>query len=242
MSTLLLRLASPLQSWGVDSKFNRRETEKFPTKSGVIGMMAAALGRKRDEGIDDLRKLRFGVRIDQEGSLMRDFHMVHEEAFWRKGEVKYSHLTNRYYLSDAIFLVGLEGEPNFLQCLEQAIRNPVFPLFLGRRSCPPEGKLSLGIREGLDLLTALQNEPWIGQEHAGRWQASVISLQIVTDATSIDRESYFQRDDPVAFHHDHRQFAFRSVLNQQSCPVLNPFSRLKEEVLNTDHDPFNELD
>ena len=67
MGTLLLRLAAPLQSWGEDSKFETRRTRREPTKSGVIGLLAAALGRRRDEPLDDLRGLRFAVRVDQEG-------------------------------------------------------------------------------------------------------------------------------------------------------------------------------
>lgn len=49
MATLLLRLAAPLQAWGADSKFETRKTGREPTKSGVIGLLAAALGLRRDE-------------------------------------------------------------------------------------------------------------------------------------------------------------------------------------------------
>ena len=49
MATLLLRLAAPLQSWGMDSKFETRKTNREPTKSGVVGLLAAALGIRRDE-------------------------------------------------------------------------------------------------------------------------------------------------------------------------------------------------
>ena len=74
MSTLLMRLAAPLQSWGVDAKFDRRGTERTPTKSGVIGLVAASLGRRRNENVMDLQTLRFGVRVDREGVLLRDYH------------------------------------------------------------------------------------------------------------------------------------------------------------------------
>ena len=74
MSTLLLRLKGPMQSWGVSSKFDTRTTERAPSKSAIIGMLACALGRRRNESIDDLNALRFGVRIDDEGKLMRDYH------------------------------------------------------------------------------------------------------------------------------------------------------------------------
>ena len=78
MSTLLLRLAGPLQSWGTDSKFDVRRTGREPSKSGVIGMVAAALGiqREEDERIRELAGLRFGVRADREGKLLRDYQTV----------------------------------------------------------------------------------------------------------------------------------------------------------------------
>ena len=67
MATLLLRLAAPLQSWGSDSKFETRKTDREPTKSGVVGLLAAALGLRRDdtEGLARLNGLRFAVRADQ---------------------------------------------------------------------------------------------------------------------------------------------------------------------------------
>ena len=69
MSTLLLRLAGPLQAWGYESKFEKRRTGREPTKSAVVGMLAAALGRRRDESVEDLCSLNFGVRVEEEGQL-----------------------------------------------------------------------------------------------------------------------------------------------------------------------------
>ena len=67
MATLLLRLAAPLQSWGMDSKFETRKTNREPTKSGIIGLLSAALGLRRDETekIEKLNQLRFAVRVDR---------------------------------------------------------------------------------------------------------------------------------------------------------------------------------
>ena len=103
MSTLLLRLAAPIQAWGSDSRFEVRRTGREPTKSGVIGLLAAALGRSRADNLEDLCQLRFGVRVDQEGQLLRDFHTAHPEN-------KHPYVTQRYYLCDAAFLVGLESD------------------------------------------------------------------------------------------------------------------------------------
>ena len=77
MSLLLLRLAGPLQSWGSASRFARRDTEREPTKSGVLGLLAAAQGRRRTDSIEDLLDLTFGVRVDQPGAVLQDFHTAH---------------------------------------------------------------------------------------------------------------------------------------------------------------------
>ena len=123
MSTLLLRFAAPLQAWGTESKYDIRKTDREPSKSGIVGFLAAALGRKRDESVEDLNALRVGVRADQEGEIIQDFHMVHKDE-------KTSYLTRRYYLSDAVFVVGVESEDDsVLQKLVDAVKNPVFPLF-----------------------------------------------------------------------------------------------------------------
>lgn len=135
MATLLLRLAAPLQSWGSDSKFETRKTDREPTKSGVVGLLAAALGLRRDdtEGLARLNGLRFAVRADQEGSLLVDFHTAKSRDT--------SYVTYRHYLQDAVFLAGLESEDEaLLRELEAALRHPVYPLYLGRRSCPPSGR------------------------------------------------------------------------------------------------------
>jgi CRISPR-associated protein Cas5/CasD subtype I-E len=75
-AVLVLRLAGPLQSWGLRSSFNRRETNAEPTKSGVLGLLAAAAGMSREDPLDDLIPLRLGVRVDQTGTLLRDYHTL----------------------------------------------------------------------------------------------------------------------------------------------------------------------
>ena len=84
MSTLLLRLAAPLQAWGTDSKFEVRRTNREPSKSGVIGLLAAALGLRRDADLSKLSALRFGVRVDRNGEVIKDFHMAKAEKTIRQ--------------------------------------------------------------------------------------------------------------------------------------------------------------
>lgn len=231
MSTLLMRLAAPMQSWGVD-KFERRGTERTPTKSGVIGMVAAALGRQRNEKIDDLRALHFGIRVDREGTLLRDFHTAKSQ--------KSAYVTVRYYLSDAIFLVGLEGEDAFLEQIEHALHHPAFPLFLGRRSCPPEGKLSLGIRTEKKLLQSLQEEPWLSDWSKIKDDAEVL-LHIITDVGNGTVNGYLQHDLPISFDQTHREYGFRRVSGSNSIILSNPLSQYTVSKDSTDHDPMLEL-
>ena len=119
MATLLLRLAAPLQSWGADSKFETRKTNREPTKSGVIGLLAAALGLRRDESeaLTRLTGLRFGVRVEREGQLLVDYHTAKTQ------DQKTSYVTYRHYLQDAVFLAGIESEDTaLLQQLQQALK------------------------------------------------------------------------------------------------------------------------
>ena len=242
MATLLLRLAAPLQSWGADSKFEIRKTEREPTKSGVVGLLAAALGLRRDDtaGLQPLCGLRFGVRVDREGSLLTDFHTAGNptpqqvRAARRKGKAPDApYVTRRNYLADAVFLVGLESEDrSLLEQLQWALSHPVYPLFLGRRSCPPTLPLCLGIRPG-SLLDALRAEPSL----APAWQRKPqTQTRIVADAGPSEAGAVPRRDLPLSFSPIHRQFGYRPV---QELPVALPTAVPAEEE--TTHDPFAEL-
>lgn len=228
MATLLLRLAAPLQAWGAESKFEMRRTQGYPTKSGVIGMIAAALGYARDASLEELNALRFGIRIDWEGTYLRDYHTAHGK------KDKDSYITNRFYLADAVFLVGLESSDlAYLQKIQTALQTPVFPLFLGRRSCPPTMPLQLGIRE-TDLMTALRHEPWLLAE----WRQKNVtdeerSLRIITDTDNIEGAVHV-RDQAVSFCPMHRMHTWRYVQEQG-------YYMMSHEKTKSEHDAFAEL-
>lgn len=213
MSTLLLRLAGPMQSWGTDSKFDVRRTGREPSKSGVIGLVAAALGIRRQdrEGLNKLLSLRFGVRVDREGSMMRDFQTA-------KGKSDY--VTYRYYLADAVFVAGLESEDTeLLQQIGRAIEAPAFPLYLGRRSCPPVGRVFLGIYD----------KPL---EETLRETAPSDSTRLVLDAVE-GEPGGLVRDVPLSFDPAWREYTYRRVTEKF----------LRESVrFPTEHDPMAELE
>lgn len=236
MATLLLRLAAPLQSWGIDSKFEMRKTNREPTKSGVIGLLAAALGLRRDasEAMRELNRLRFGVRVDQEGSLLTDFHTAGNLGSAEKaaGQRAKNYITWRHYLADAIFLVGLESEDDaWLEQLSMAVQTPQFPLFLGRRSCPPSQPIYIGIRP-TGLEETLRTEPLL----IPAWHTPPRRrVRMVLDADAQESDAARRRDQPISFSPLQRQFGYRAV---KECMCLLPSDPILDE---TQHDPFIEL-
>ena len=219
MSTLLLRFAGPLQAWGADSRFDVRRTNREPTKSGVIGLIASALGLRRDAPLDELNRLRFGVRVDREGVLLRDLHTVRKDK-------NTSYMTTRYYLSDAVFLIGLYSDDEALmQRLEHAVRNPAHPLFLGRRSCPPEGRVCLGLRQ-MPLEEALKSEPSLIPPKPSKPDEPQRARIVLDDPRGTARLN----DLPVSFSPYNRQYAYRAARE-----MWNAFPS------NDAHDPMLEL-
>lgn len=210
MSVLLLRLAGPMQSWGDSARFVRRTTRREPTKSGVVGLLAAALGRGREEPVDDLVQLEMGVRADQPGTLLRDFQTERSLS----GD-KVMPLSQRYYLQDAAFLVALAGPGEFLARLDRALRAPRWPLYLGRRSCPASAPVTLGVRDEYgDVREALRSEPWIAADWYRERNADLTSLEVVFDARD-DEACESRADVPLSFSITGRRYACRPVVTMR---------------------------
>lgn len=213
-AVLLLRLAGPMQSWGSSARFARRSTENAPTKSGVLGLLASAEGRPRAADLSDLAALRFGVRIDQPGSRLRDFHTAHHADTGKSMP-----LSERFYLSDAVFVAGVEGDPGLLYRLYEAICAPRFLPFLGRRSCPPSRPLDLGPPLPGDLETALRTAPWQAscryRRHTRRHPGP---LDLLVDCPPGDVPHLSLRDTPVSFDPRHRQYALRGIIAGHADP------------------------
>ncbi len=162
--TLLIWLQAPMQSWGTTSRFDERDTQLEPSKSGVIGILCAALGRDRSESIEDLANLKMGVRVISEGFLMKDYQTA-QGVYQANSKVdkKRTVISPRYYLADASFLVGFEStDHDLLTKIHAALKNPVWFLYLGRKSFVPS--MPLFIKEGIvnkplrDSLIGFQTE------------------------------------------------------------------------------------
>ncbi|XBH21560.1 type I-E CRISPR-associated protein Cas5/CasD [Jonesiaceae bacterium BS-20] len=238
MSTLLLRFVAPLQAWGTSSRFTSRQTDRYPSKSGIVGLLAAAQGRRRVESIEDLAALKVGVRIDQPGSLLRDFQTA------RSADSRTSMpLSGRFYLQDAVFVAAVEGEKTLLQALYSALQSPIFPVYFGRKSCVPAAPLLIDLVDQ-PLLEGLKAVPWQASKRYQRTRKRPQErLEIVIDAIGDPDE--FTPDFPVSFDSTQRQYALRPVHfsevlidNPMNKVVAAPVSRLGV----VDHDPMGGLE
>ncbi|MGW1817368.1 type I-E CRISPR-associated protein Cas5/CasD [Streptomyces sp. NPDC002125] len=236
MSVLSLRLAGPLQSWGASARFTRRTTESAPTKSAVIGLLAAAAGIERgdDASLEPLAALRFGVRIDQPGSRVRDFQTAHHGV-----SGKSMPLSERFYLADAVFVAAVEGDATLLSGLHAALRNPVYPPFLGRRSCPPAQPVDLGLHDGAaSLMEVLGEVPWQASTWYRRQQSEQTDVELTVLREACGDEGEFAdtlRDQPVSYAAEHRRHSLRTVVSDTVRVPRLPGGRLPR------HDPFDAL-
>lgn len=205
MNTLLLRFCAPMQSWGTQSRFTVRDTGYEPSKSGVLGLLCAALGidREDDDGLQPLTPLRMGVRVDREGALRMDYHTA-KDVRMANGKTKNTELSSRYYLADAAFLVGLESDDlPLLERIQAALQNPRWALFLGRKAFVPGEPVWLedGLRKGEDLTTTLEKYPPLRPPEKDK-------LRLVLEDQS---GSIIRSDQPFSFSRERRKFAPRRV-------------------------------
>lgn len=156
---LLLWLEAPLQSWGHDSRFGRRDSLDFPTKSGVLGLLCCARGAGGEErdwlatwADLDMQVVGYMPQDKRSQPLLRDFQMVgsgyDDQDPWqtlfipktsdgKKAVGGGTKMTYRYYLQDMAFAVALQVPIVQLEAISEALRNPVWDLYLGRKNCVP---------------------------------------------------------------------------------------------------------
>lgn len=233
MKTIVLKFSGPLQSWGIGSHFETRDTARYPTKSAIVGLIGGALGYSRDETVrlQRLNELSFGIRIEQKGALLKDYHIARS--------ANQTYVTNRYYLQDAVFLAMLSHEDSrWIDTVAKALVYPVFPLYMGRRSTPVDSDFFQGVIEE-DLLSVIKSYNW----RASRWYQKKLSqegtldrvtLDAYVDASLLDDDSppMYQRDKMKSFDLMDRKHGFRPMKSMQieiQIPVMNK---------DTEHDAF----
>jgi len=228
MSTLVLRLAGPMQSWGTRSRFRQRDTEREPTKSGLLGLFSAALGRDRSEPIADLQQLTIGVRVNHEGTVKREFQTAMGVAQADGGVSNQPQLVTRYFLEDADFSVAVHGDTGTLSAVYHALYSPVWPLFLGRKSYVPSEPLvdSSSMWDTDDIEDVLRQVPLpvrrSRQVGAGQRMRQMVRLVLPDDGSSGE----VRQDEPRSFVLGAREYGVRFVRT-----IFEPLESFpKEEV------------
>lgn len=207
---------SPMQSWGASSKFQRRETDSWPTKSAIIGILCAALGYDKyatdeAEKVSSLSALTFSVfRLPKTHPALRlsDYHTI-GGGYDKKNPAEVLHiprrasgapidnavLTRRTYLTDARFIPVLQGDREVLEKAAAALLDPVWGVWFGRKTCIPAMPLS-------PVLAASPREAVAGLlERLGKDPSDVDSLEGLTE--SAGPGTWYQADQPVSFGRHH---------------------------------------
>ncbi len=202
-NTLFLRLSGPMQSWGERARWSVRDTAPEPTKSGVVGLLACALGLNADADLRVLSEnVRIGIRCDRPGTRLMDYHTVgggYDEPMllMADGKPKYIPNTNpklphtepthRAYLCDASFFVAIQSDDETIARLAEAVQDPVWIFFLGRKSCPPSEPVFAGVGDFATLEDALrQNLPVADKPSI---------LRAVLECKSTDQDAVRRRDE-----------------------------------------------
>ncbi|GAA2998529.1 type I-E CRISPR-associated protein Cas5/CasD [Actinokineospora diospyrosa] len=200
-----------MQSWGTRSHGVDRDTALEPSKSGVVGLLAAALGieREDDNAIAELAALRLGVRVDREGVVERDYHVT-QNVPTTDGTGHRTVVSERFYLANALFLVALEGPREQLTRVAAAVRDPRYPVYFGRKAFVPArpllhkdatslpGTVEQVLAEHAQLVATRANEP--------------TRVRIVVDCSPSDPRAELRHDHPVSFTQGHRRHRTRTVL------------------------------
>lgn len=215
-SYLAIRLMGPLQSWGFDSQYNRRNTGLMPTKSAIAGICCAALGWSRGSTEEQEFLVKFGevkmtaIAIPRNGvkkelpvRRLQDYHTV-QNTKTADGKNKDCHITHRQYLSDASFGVILEGSSSQLKQIADALGNPVWGIWLGRKTCIPSAPVLAGLQDNRDdalrlLIGDKTLESFTRQEEVENFADGRDSLP----------------DAPVSFATERRLFSPRRVKTEQ---------------------------
>lgn len=163
-----MRIAGPLQSWGVSSKHHEKQINSHPTKSGIIGMIACCMGIERNEDIHHLI-LPMGIGVIEHGKIIETLQTIgggysplaplKNGVAKADGEINdWAILTTRYYLCDADFLVAIKSNnKDMLECIKYALENPFWIPFLGRKSCLPSAPLFFDLIDSDDIEESLVN-------------------------------------------------------------------------------------
>ena len=221
-SLILLRLEGMLQAWGDHAKWDVRDSGDFPSKSGVVGLLACAMGLMRGSSeIADLSaNLHIAVRADRPGVRMLDFQTVqgHPRLATADNGLRAPDnstiVSPRWYLQDASFLVAIQTTTAWTERITAALRKPVWPVYLGRKNCVPS-------RPILECVTKEYSEPMDAIMHypvAERQSDNVKPRVLYYESETIQSGagSYTRADDRISGGRDFKlRQVYRGVIDQE---------------------------
>jgi len=230
-SYLALLLDAPMQSWGFESQFQRRTTGLHPTKSGVIGMICAALGLAKGSTEEQatlpilvgLKMTSITIqrtRTNPWSGEAEELAVVRLEDFQtiigtRRASGSMNPdpvVTRRQYLLDARFGVILKGDHELLERVAGALQNPHWGVWFGRKSCIPAAPVFVGLSESVE-------EAWSAVLRTCRLDEGLgfKSFAVVTEVDRFDEGTDSLRDQPLSFGDgkssgtDERRFSVRRI-------------------------------
>ena len=215
---LALLLDGPMQSWGFASRFTRRTTALHPTKSGVVGLLAAAMGVDK-HGPDEAEQIKKLAALgcttitlpkkhgERELPMLRlnDYHTIgggYDKKTERmkkpraaSGDTLETVLSERHYLLDARFGVLLEGDRDCLEQIAEKLRNPTWGVWLGRKCCIPASPLMVGVAGTRDAAWKLLLKA------AGVDEASTVSQfdHVIEGEEAEGLDAEWLNDTPIGF-------------------------------------------
>jgi len=227
MKHLVLYFDAPLQSWGSDSRFDLRSTGLFPTRSGIIGMLCAAMGidRSDNEGLKEVNQTKIDILVFSQGTEMRDYHTVggsgdpRIDAVNSKGEQhKNAIVSDRRYLQNARFGIILSCVSELSERISSALKNPVWGIWLGRKNCIPSSPVFRGIYPTFSEAVDYFRE-W--NKHDPVWEKNLIldgkafqnGIMMISETQDVNGERTM--DNPVSF--SGRKFTSRYTQKTTIC-------------------------
>ncbi len=214
-----MRLAGPMQSWGEHSAFGERDTLPYPSRSGLVGMFAAAQGVRRGESLDRYAELELTVRVDRAGVRLSDFHTVggglpRERTVptaegKRRPAGQTTIVTRRSYLADAVFTVAVAG-PGAGEVAD-ALAAPHWQPYLGRRAFVPDPLLVLRRRAADPVRELVQTVPLPHRRLEEDAQTVVVDLVRERGEYTAAHGTAVLSDVPLSFDSHGRRYALRQI-------------------------------
>ncbi len=233
-TTLALKLAAPMQTWPAHSRGINRPTYEAPTYSALSGLVRCAFGMARNHPGDPLEHCRVAVRVDRRGPGRWDYQSINpvpipdrrfqrERAFVANiekmsgGRHNETVLTYREYLHDSVFVCLIEGPGEVVQPVRSALLEPVWQVFLGRKSCVPGPDFVLGLF-GADIDWVLANLPVVAKDKQAAANISVPVHRLYPVAESDEQTEATWADQPAgpvgAFYQTRQRFTGRAEAPQ----------------------------